>query len=311
MFFNKVLSMKNSSKEENKPDKEMSLLQRAEIETIEANWNRMRVLHLKGSIPYSDRETILHRIHMQDKIRAVFSEAEELGLSPRELFQQDPNFPALENRMPDAGSIEICDGTARPNTGETDSPCCTGQQIDAGLVRIKAAYTAVVASTSSWKGCQDWAIRVAEAVQPVLLPCWQGKYVWRINVWPFGRWTPLDDGDTWIHHAYAVGPCNAKSFDDWLVLDPYSFTGIAWFQSPDIIPFPEWIAKGNVWHATDLSEHDNGSIYKYTLEFYCRFHPIICKLVQELLIREFRRYNSSASEDVLKKMIHDYGLDRC
>ena len=278
-----------------------------------ADFDRIKRLQLTGSQPYTDRELVERREVIRREIDAVFQEAARLGINEEALFQtdQDASTDIMASKL-DTGSLGE-EGTATTPT----QPCCSQQQIDAGLVRIKAAYTAAVSRIDKWKGCQDWSVIVQQAVAPVLPPCWVGKYVWRIRVWPFGRWTPFDDGDTFIHHAYAVCPCTCPTFggcDECIVLDPYTITGFASFQSASTYPFSEWVDEGNVWRATTTPNHDNCTIYAYTMRYYCRRSQTggwvqrgTCRAVRKLLMRELARY-TGATGQALQRLYQSCGL---
>ena len=282
-----------------------------------ADFDRIKRLHLTGSVPYSDRELIARRQVISTEMDAVYQEAEEIGLAPDLLFQTSgasPTTPIYSLRDNGSNGRE---GRPPTSSGTSTTPCCTPAQIAAGLVKIKAAYTAAVAKVSKWKGCQDWSVIVAQAVQASLPPCWVGKYVWRIKVWPFGRWTPFDDGDTFIHHAYAICPCTCPSFGgctECIVLDPYTITGFATFQSARTYPFADWIKEGNVWRASTNPDHDNCAIYRYTMRYYCARSRTggwaqkgTCKAVRKLLMRETARY-TGASGATLQRLYRTCGL---
>ncbi len=282
-----------------------------------ADFDRIKQLQLTGSQPYSDRELADRRQVIQQQINTVFAEAAEQGITEEALFQVEGQTRAETHvHFRDTGSLGE-EGASQTSTSTSKTPCCTPQQIAAELVRIKAAYTAAVARVSKWKGCQDWATIVQQAVAPVLGPCWIGKFIWRIKVWPFGRWTPFDDGDTFIHHAYAICPCTCPSFGgcaECIVLDPYTITGFATFQSADTYPMSDWISEGNVWRATTNADHDNCSIYKYTMQYYCRrsksgglVQKGTCKAVRKLLMRELARY-TGATGAVLQRLYRSCGM---
>ena len=292
-------------------------------EITAADFDRIKRLHLTGSQPYSDRELVERRQVIRQQIDAVFKEAAKLGINEEELIQamEGASEDAVLS-MADTGSLGE-EGTAPPSeTGEgttttTTQPCCTQQQIAAGLVRIKAAYTAAVARVNKWKGCQDWSLIVQQAVAPVLPPCWVGKFVWRIRVWPFGRWTPFDDGDSFIHHAYAVCPCTCPTFGgcaECIVLDPYTLTGFAMFQSARTYPFSDWVNEGNVWRARTTADHDNCAIYRYTMQYYCQRSQAggwvqrgTCRAVRKLLMRELARY-TGATGQTLQRLYRTCGM---
>lgn len=282
---------------------------------------RLKRLHRTGSQPYTDRELIARRELIGRQFNAVLAQAREKGMDLDEMWARaGEDEPRQIWTFPDTGSLgdeEMDDEGLGVPDEDADEPCCTEQQIQQEKVRILAAYAAAVNRVNRWLGCQDWAVRVHQAVNAVIGPCWIGKFIWRINVWPLGRWTPFDDGDTWIHHAYAICPCTCDGFGgcpECIVLDPYTISGFAFMQSASTVPMSEWIDEGSVWRASTDPDHDNGTIYRYTMRYYCRragrgwAQRATCRLVRDLLKRELARYTGATGE-VLDRLYREYGLD--
>jgi hypothetical protein len=253
----------------------------------------------KESRAFSERDRQLHRL----VLAPYLAQRRESPIS-----DDAPDGPPEELRASTFGSNE----PYAPTTSE--EPCCSQQEIDAAWDSIQSAYVNVVNNTDRWQGCIDWSLAVEAAVAPVLPPCWQGRHVWRISVM-MGTFKD----DTFIHHAYAVAPCNARSLDDWKVLDPYTIVGNPmglpighWFQQPNVIPLPQWIAGGNVWQATPAIVEDNYKMYLYTRRYYCETlqHPwrdLICRWVKDLLLKELRRVYGTGSEEAFQHFLRSIG----
>ena len=265
----------------------------------DADCYRRYILEQRGSVPYTDLELVQRRIEMAADLAELLAEAEELGITPEEMAEhlgegEVPPQVTPQQRVQQTIEIEQRgEPVSRRDDGEPEEPCCTEDEIKRNLFWIKVAYRNLVKKTNSWLGCQTWAGRVHAAIARELQPntdkCWWGRYIWRASVYPFGTVFPFGDGDIFLHHAYMVCPCTCKDVcDDCLVLDPYTKTGFAFFQSARIYSYKDWIKDYQVTHVSETPDIDQESIYLKIAQHYQG--KISCKLVLDLIKKEYKRY---------------------
>jgi hypothetical protein len=244
-----------------------------------------RIAHLLqfGEVPYRDDELARRALLLRPYLERAAREASALGV---DLSDPGCDGPAEGERVAQDNSELV---------GDKERPCCEQWRLDVDWSLIQGAYINKVYSTDSWLGCQRWASAIAAAVAPYLGKCWRGRFIWRANVYPWGRFGLIDSPSIFVHHAFAVCPCTRKRFrgKGCKVLDPYSVTGLKYFQSPDIYDLSEWTADatdGKVWKVSKKLVQKQETIYIAIARYYNAHSLGVRCSVMAVIYDEWRRF---------------------